>query len=82
LANVRLAVLPLVVRDVSPKLLVNANVPFPPTVFFTTCIDPCRVLANVHVVVTPATTVTAVGIPLLQLALVCVQPEGTVSLTL
>jgi hypothetical protein len=38
--NVLLAVPSLVVRDVSPKLLVNAKVPSPPTVFFTTLIDP------------------------------------------
>jgi hypothetical protein len=77
---------PIVVRDVSPKLLVNANVPFPPTVFFTTVMDPpgaaVLVLVNVQVVVAPATTVIAAGVPLVQLALVCVQPVGTVSLTL
>jgi hypothetical protein len=39
-------------------------------------------LVNVQVVVAPAATVMAAGVPLLQLALVCVQPEGTVSLTL
>ena len=31
---------PTVVSELSPKLLVNANVPFPPTAFFTTWIDP------------------------------------------
>jgi hypothetical protein len=40
------------------------------------------VLVNVQVVVTPATTVMAAGVPLVHLALVCVQPEGTASLTL
>jgi hypothetical protein len=74
-----------VVSDVSPKLLVNANVPFPPTVFLITWIDPAagtRVLVNVQTVVAPLATVMAAGVPLLQTALVCVQPEGTVSLTL
>jgi hypothetical protein len=74
-----------VVRDESPKLLVNANVPLPPTVFFTTWIDPgtgIRVLVKVHVVVAALATIMAAGVPLLQTALVCVQPEGTVSLTL
>jgi hypothetical protein len=85
-ANVWLAAPPVVVREASPKLLVNANVPFPPTVFFTTLIDPVGaavlVLRNVQVVVAPLTTVMAVGVPLSQLELVRVQPEGTVSLTL
>ena len=40
------------------------------------------VLVMMHVVVAPATTVMAPGDPLVQLALVSVQPEGTVSLTL
>ena len=81
--NVWLAVPPLVVRDVSPKLLVKVNAPLPPTVFFTTVIDPaCWVLVKVQVVVAPAATVMAAGVPLVQLALVCTQPEGTVSLTL
>jgi hypothetical protein len=73
-----------VVREVSPKLLVNANVPFPPTVFFTIRIDPTAVLVlvMVQVVVAPATTVMASGVPFVQLALVWVQPVGTVSLTL
>ena len=68
--NVWLAVLPLVVRELSPKLLVNAKVPSPPTVFFTTWIDPCRVLMNVQVVVAPATTVMEPSGPLVQMALV------------
>ena len=84
--NVWLAVPPVVVRDVSPKLLVNANVPFPPTVFFTTWMRPVDarawVLVNMQIVVNPATTVMAAGVPLVQLALVCVQPAGTVSLML
>jgi hypothetical protein len=40
------------------------------------------VLVMVHVVVNPAATVMAAGVPFVQLALVCVQPAGTVSLTL
>jgi hypothetical protein len=75
-----------VVRDASPKLLVNANVPSPPTVFFTIWMAPVSpaalVLRNVQMVVAPATTVKAAGVPFVQLALVRVQPEGTVSLTL
>ena len=75
--------MPAVVRDVSPKLLVNANVPFLPIVFFTTVMDPCwRALVKVQVVVAPAVTVMAASVPLVQLALVCAQPAGTVSLTL
>ena len=55
---------PTVVREVSPKLLVKANAPFPPTVFFTTVIDPVKgkataVLRIVQVVVSPAATVIA-----------------------
>jgi hypothetical protein len=75
-----------VVRELSPKLLLNENVPSPPTVFFTTVIDPggggAALLVNVQVVVAPETTVIEAGVPLLQLALVWVQPEGTDSLTL
>jgi hypothetical protein len=57
-------VFPTVVREVSPKLLVKANASFPPTVFFTTVIDPVKggattVLTIVQVVVTPAATVIA-----------------------
>jgi hypothetical protein len=67
-------VVPRVVRDFKPKLLVNANVPLPPTVFFTTVIDPVDeaafVLMKVQVVVAPATTVMAAGVPFVQLALV------------
>jgi hypothetical protein len=59
LPNVWLAVPPLVVREVNPKLLVKANAPFPPTVFFTIVIDPCWVLVMVQVVVNPAATVIA-----------------------
>jgi hypothetical protein len=52
-------------------------------VFFTTVIDPASwVLVKVQVVVAPAATVMAAGVPLVQLALVCTQPEGTVSLAL
>jgi hypothetical protein len=40
-------VLALVVREVSPKLLVKVNAPLPPTVFFTTVIDPGIVMALV-----------------------------------
>ena len=80
--NVWLAVPPLVAREVSPKLLVNAKVPFPPTVFFTIRMEPCSVLVNVQIVVTPGTTVMAAGVPLVQMAPVWVQPEGTVSLML
>jgi len=39
-------------------------------------------LVKVQTVVVPLATVIAAGVPLLQTALVCVQPEGTVSLTL
>jgi hypothetical protein len=73
LLNVRLAVPPIVVREVSPRVPVNVNVPSPPTAFFTTLIDPvwvAWVLRNVQVVVAPATTVMAAGVPLVQLALV------------
>jgi hypothetical protein len=64
-----------VVREVSPKLLVKANAPFPPTVFFTTAIEPvaggaARVLTMVQVVVAPDTTVIAAGVPLVHAALV------------
>jgi hypothetical protein len=61
----------IVVRDASPKLLVNVNVPFPPTANFNTVIDPVgttSVLVNVHVVVVPATTVMAAGVPFVQVA--------------
>jgi hypothetical protein len=65
---------PTVVIEVSPKLLAKANAPFPPTVFFTTVIDPVSgataVLVNVQVVVAPDTTVMAAGTPLVQVALV------------
>jgi hypothetical protein len=81
LLKVWLAVLLAVVSDVSPKLLMKANVPFPLTVFFTTVIDPSWVLMNVHVVVAPDTTVMAEGDPLLQETRLC-QPVGTVSLML
>ena len=66
--TVWLAVPAVVVRDATPKLLVNANVPFPLTVFFTTVIDPSCVLVNVQVVVAPAVTVMAAGVPLVQVA--------------
>ena len=79
--NVWLAVPPIVTRADKPKLLVNANVPFPPTVFFTTVIAPNWVLVKVQMVVAPLTTVTPAGTPFVQLAPVWVQPEGTVSLT-
>ena len=67
--NVWLAVPPLVVREVSPKLLVKANAPFPPNVFFTTVIDPVKgkataVLRIVQVVVAPDTTVMAAHVVL------------------
>jgi hypothetical protein len=81
LMKVWLAVLPAVVSDVSPKLLVKANVPFPPTVFFTTVIAPSCVLVKVQVVVAPDTTVMPEDDPLLQKTLLC-QPVGTVSLML
>ena len=85
--NVWLAVPPLVVKEVSPKLLVKVNAPSPPTVFFTTATRPnggrtTAVFVNVQVVVAPDTTVMAACVPLVQLALVCTQPEGTVSLML
>ena len=64
------AVPPLVVKAVSPKLLVNAKVPLPPTVFLTIWMDPARVLVKVQTVVAPATTVMAAGVPLVQVALV------------
>jgi hypothetical protein len=72
LETVWLVVPPVVVRPVTPKLLVNWNVPSAPTVFFTTVMDPGgSVLTNVQVVVAPATTVMALGsVPLVQLALV------------
>jgi hypothetical protein len=80
--KVWLAVLPTVVRDVSPKSLENANVPFPPTVFSITVMEPAGALLNVQVVVAPAATVMAAGVPLLQMALVWTQPAGTISLML
>ena len=64
--------------DASPKLLLNGNVPFPPTVFFTTVMDPvtgAMVLLNVQV----AGAVKEAGVPFVQLELVRVQPAGTVS---
>ena len=83
--NVRLIVPPVVNREFSPKLLLNTNAPSPPTVFFTTVIDPgcggTLVLMNVQVVVAPENTVTAAGVPLVQL-LVWLQPASGVSLTL
>jgi hypothetical protein len=85
LLTVWLVVPPLVVRLVTPKLLVNANVPSAPKVFFTTVIDPGgSVLVNVQVVVTPAVTTMAAMLadPLLQLALVRVQAAGHDSPTL
>jgi hypothetical protein len=42
-----------VVREVSPKLLVNVNVPSPPDVFFTTVIDPGIVMVLVSNVTAP-----------------------------
>jgi hypothetical protein len=84
--NVWLAVPLVVVRELSPKLLLNANVPSPPTVFLTTVTDPgggaFLVLVNVQVVVPGATTPMSSGVPRVQLALVRVQPGGTFSLTL
>ena len=68
--KVWLAVPPVVAREVRPKLLVNTKVPFPPTVFFTTRMDPACVLVKVQIVVVPATTVMAAGVPLVQVALV------------
>jgi hypothetical protein len=71
LPKVWLAVPPIVVREVSPSVPVNVNVPSPPTAFFTTRIDPvcvACVLRNVQVVVAPATTVMAAGVPFVQLA--------------
>ena len=41
-----------------------------------------RVLVKVHMVVCPDITVMAAGVPFVQVALVRVQPAGTVSLTL
>ena len=77
---------PAVVSEVRPKLLVNVNLPLPPTVFLITWIDPARdaarVFVMVHVVVSPAITTMAVGIPSVHVALVWVQPAGTVSLRL
>jgi hypothetical protein len=71
LLTVWLAVPPVVVRPVTPKLLVKVNVPSAPSVFFTTVMDPGgKVLVNVQVVVAPATTVMAPIVPLVQLALV------------
>ena len=72
MTKVWLAVPPLVVREVSPKLLVKVNVPLPPTVFFKIVIRPTaaapRVLVMTQVVVAPAATVMAAGVPLVQLA--------------
>ena len=51
--TVWLAVLPTVVREVSPKLSVKVNVPSPPTVFFTTWIDPGIVMVLVSNVTAP-----------------------------
>src|SRR6185295_12849248 len=87
LPNVWLTVPPTVVTDVNPKLLVNAKVPSPLIVFFTTVMDPGnggipRVFTNVQTVVTSGCTITAAGIPFVHVALLCVQPIGSVSLTL
>jgi hypothetical protein len=68
LGTVWLAVPAAVVSDATPKLLVNANVPFPLAVFFTTVMDPVAALVNVHVVVAPGATRTAAGVPLVQVA--------------
>ena len=54
--------------ELSPKLLVKANAPLPPTVFFTTVMDPTGALVKVQVVVAPAVTTMAVGVPLVQVA--------------
>jgi len=79
--KVWLAVPLTVLRDVSPKLLWNENVPFLPTVFFTTVMDPSvEVSVKVQTVVAPATTVMAASVPLLQLALPWVHPAGTIAL--
>jgi hypothetical protein len=60
-----------VVREIGPKSPVNVNVPFAPTAFFTIWMDPggttTWVLMNVQVVVVPVATVTAAGVPLVQL---------------
>ena len=66
----------------SARRKVKGKAALPPTAFFTTVMDPCWVLVKVQVVVTPAVTTMAAGVPLVQVALVCVQPAGTVSLTL
>ena len=76
-----------VVNEVRPKLLVNANVPLPPTAFLTIWTDPrdgigLSVLLTVHVVVSPATTVMAAGVPFVQVALDWDHPTGTVSVKL
>jgi len=75
LEKVWMAAPPMVVRDVSPKLLWNANVPLPPMAFFTTVMSPvvgtaAELLVMVQMVVAPATTVMAAGFPLVQVALV------------
>jgi hypothetical protein len=44
---------PLVVREVSPKLLMKGNAPSPPTVFFTTWMEPGTVMALVSNVIAP-----------------------------
>jgi hypothetical protein len=77
----------IVVKDVSPKLLTNVNVPSPPSDLFITMICPVKggammVLIIVHVVAAPAATMIAAGVPFVQVALIWVQPAGTVSATL
>jgi hypothetical protein len=73
--KVWLAVLPLVDKEVRPKLLVNAKTPSPPTVFFTTVICPMgggafKTLVKVQVVVSPATIVMTPGVPLVHVPLI------------
>jgi hypothetical protein len=87
IVNVKLPVPPTVVRDVAPKLFGNENVPSPPTVFFTTRMNPggggaTAVLVKVQVVVIPESTVIATVVPLVQFAPVWAHPAGTFSIAL
>src|ERR1041385_3689260 len=83
LFTVWLPVLPLVVIEVTPKLLLKLNVSLPPTVFFTILIEPCCwVLVIVQVVVCPANRCMADAVPWSQLNVPESQPVLACSLML
>src|SRR5258706_5878863 len=64
-------------------VVVNANEPSPPCVFFTRMIVDCFTLSNVQVVVPPAATVKLALVPVVHVgASPCCQPVGIVSPTL